>query len=37
VSTRNPDGYFAMMRDFIRTGRVGKSYGTSMIFHSSRD
>jgi len=37
MSTRHPDGYFAMMRDFIRTGRVGKSYGTSMIFHSSRD
>jgi uncharacterized protein len=37
VSTRHPDGYFAMMLDFIRTGRVGKSYGTSMIFHSSRD
>ena len=37
VSTRNPDGYFAMMRDFIRTGRVGKSYGTSMMFHSRRD
>ena len=37
VSTRNPDGYFAMMRDFIRTGRVGESYGTSMIFHSSHD
>ena len=37
VSTRNPDGYFAMMRDFIRTGRVGKSYGMSMIFHYSRD
>jgi hypothetical protein len=37
ISTRNPDGYFAMMRDFIRTGRVGKRYGTSEIFHSSRD
>jgi uncharacterized protein len=36
VSTRHPEGYFAMMRDFIRTGRVGKSYGTSMIFDSSR-
>jgi hypothetical protein len=36
MSTRNPDGYFAMMRDFIRTGRVGKSYGTSMIFRSGR-
>jgi uncharacterized protein len=37
MSTRHPDGYFAMMRDFIRTGRVGKSYGASMILHSSRD
>jgi len=37
MSTRHPDGYFAMMLDFIRTGRVGKTYGTSMIFHSSRD
>lgn len=37
MSTRHPDGYFAMMLDFIRTGRVGKSYGTSVIFHSSRD
>jgi uncharacterized protein len=37
TSTRHPDGYFAMMLDFICTGRVGKTYGTSMIFHSSRD
>ena len=37
ISTRHPDGYFAMMLDFVRTGRVGKSYGTSKIFHSSRD
>jgi pimeloyl-ACP methyl ester carboxylesterase len=37
MSTRNPDGYFVMMLDFIRTGRLGKSYGTSMILHSSRD
>ena len=37
VSTRNPDGYFAMMLDFIRTGRIAKSHGTSMIFHSSHD
>jgi hypothetical protein len=37
VSTRNPDGYFAMMRDFIRLGRVGKHYGTSVIFRSGRD
>ena len=27
VSTRNPDGYFTMMRDFIRTGRLGERYG----------
>ena len=37
VSTRHPNGYFAMMLDFIRTGRIGKSYGTSMIFRSSGD
>jgi len=37
MSTRNPDGYFVMMLDFIRTGRLGKSYGTSMIFRSARD
>jgi hypothetical protein len=37
MSTRHPNGYFAMMLDFIRTGHVGKSYGTSMIFHSSHD
>jgi pimeloyl-ACP methyl ester carboxylesterase len=37
VSTRNPDGYFAMMRDFIRSGRVGKHYGTSVIFRSGPD
>ena len=37
MSIRHPDGYFVMMLDFIRTGRVGKSYGTSVIFHSNRD
>jgi hypothetical protein len=37
VSTRNPDGYFAMMRDFIRSGRVGKHYGASVIFRSGSD
>ncbi len=37
VSTRHPDGYFAMMRDFIHTGRIGRSYGTSTIFPSKRD
>jgi len=37
ASTRNPDGYFALMRDFIRTGRVGKSYDTSVILNSGHD
>ena len=36
VSTRNPDGYFAMMRDFIRSGRVGEHYGASVIYRSDR-
>ena len=31
VSTRNPDGYFAMMRDFIRDGKIGARYGNSII------
>jgi pimeloyl-ACP methyl ester carboxylesterase len=31
VSTRNPDGYFAMMRDFIRNGRLENHYGSSTI------
>ncbi len=34
VSTRNSDGYFAMMVDFIRSGRIGEHYGTSIIFRS---
>ena len=37
ISTRNADGYFAMMRDFIRMGRVGRHYGASAIFRSGRD
>jgi uncharacterized protein len=37
ISTRNADGYFAMMRDFICIGRVGKHYGASVIFRSGRD
>jgi pimeloyl-ACP methyl ester carboxylesterase len=33
VDTRNPYGYFRMMRDFILGGRVdGKSYGTAEVF-----
>jgi uncharacterized protein len=37
VSTRNSDGYFAMMRDFIRNGRIGTHYGASVIFRSGPD
>ena len=32
MSTRNPDGYFAMMCDFILDARLEKRYGTSTIF-----
>jgi uncharacterized protein len=32
VDTRNPDGYFQMMRDFIMTGRLQKRYSTSTVF-----
>ena len=31
VRTRNSDGYFAMMRDFIRNGRIDGVYGNSTI------
>jgi uncharacterized protein len=31
LSTRQPDGYFQMMRDFIIDGRIGASYGTARI------
>jgi pimeloyl-ACP methyl ester carboxylesterase len=31
VSTRYSAGYFAMMRDFARTGRLQGSYGSSVI------
>jgi pimeloyl-ACP methyl ester carboxylesterase len=39
VSTRNPDGYFAMMRDFIRDGRLGEhaATGTATITRPLRD
>jgi pimeloyl-ACP methyl ester carboxylesterase len=33
TSTRNPDGYFAMMRDFIQRGIISDHYGTALIFH----
>jgi pimeloyl-ACP methyl ester carboxylesterase len=31
VSTRNPDGYVAMMRDFILNGRIQPRYGDSTL------
>jgi pimeloyl-ACP methyl ester carboxylesterase len=35
VDTRNPEGYFAMMRDFILHGRLGdQRYGDSKIYSS---
>ena len=39
VSTRNPDGYFAMMRDFIRDGRLGErvANSTATITRPLRD
>jgi pimeloyl-ACP methyl ester carboxylesterase len=37
VSTRNPDGYFNMMRDFIRSGRLQARYGSSVTFDPSRN
>ncbi|MEP7243684.1 MAG: alpha/beta hydrolase [Gammaproteobacteria bacterium] len=36
ASTRNPDGYFNMMRDFIRNGRLQAHYGSSVISESGR-
>jgi pimeloyl-ACP methyl ester carboxylesterase len=36
LSTRNAEGYFNMMRDFILTGRLQRSYGSSVIFGPSR-
>lgn len=32
ISTRQPDGYFAMMRDFVTRGRIGRTYGNSAIY-----
>lgn len=31
VSTRYAPGYFAMMADFIRNGRIGDHYGNAVI------
>lgn len=32
ISTRQPEGYFAMMRDFIERDRIGSAYGNSVIY-----
>ena len=34
ISTRQPEGYFAMMRDFILRGRIGGRYGDSRLYRS---
>lgn len=31
LSTRNPEGYFRMMADYIRDGRLSGAYGASTI------
>jgi uncharacterized protein len=31
ISTRYAPGYFAMMRDFARTGQVSGTYGSSVV------
>ena len=31
VSTRFAPGYYAMMRDFMRSGRIGSAYGVAVI------
>jgi hypothetical protein len=31
ISTRYAAGYFAMMRDFMRDGRLAASYGASAV------
>ena len=36
VSTRNSDGYFLMMRDFIRDGRIQGTYGSAVILGAGK-
>ena len=36
VSTRFAPGYFQMMADFIRDGRIGQHYGEAEITRSAR-
>lgn len=35
VSTRQPEGYFRMMRDFVLEGSIGPNYGTARIRKSA--
>ena len=35
VDTRNPDGYFAMMRDFILSGKLRGKYGNAVLHEAA--
>lgn len=37
VDTRNPDGYFGMMRDFILSGRLQGRYGNAVLHAAAPD
>jgi hypothetical protein len=37
VSTRNSDGYFAMMRDFIRDRQTNGPYGNSVLITAQKN
>ena len=37
VDTRNAEGYFAMMRDFIRNGRTSGAYGKATVVPAAAD
>jgi hypothetical protein len=37
VSTRYAPGYFAMMREYARNGRVSGSYGSSVVVNPTAD
>jgi pimeloyl-ACP methyl ester carboxylesterase len=37
VSTRQPEGYFRMMRDFILNGEIGPNYGDARILARPND
>jgi hypothetical protein len=35
LDTRNPDGYFDMMRDYILDGKLHGKYGDAVLYHAS--